>query len=85
MVIIGLEIKNRLTARLVNLRASGLYMCADRFIENGSRLSITILITGSFADNDIPKIATYGIVVRSELKIDGTCGIAVKFNSYRFQ
>ena len=71
-------------AKLANLSASGLYMKANRNIENGSILSVTILLTSALIEKDTPKIATNGIVVRTEPQIDGTCGIAVKFNHYRF-
>jgi hypothetical protein len=71
-------------ARLANLSASGLYMKANRKIESGSRLSVTVLLTSAFIDKDTPKIATNGTVVRTEPQIDGSCGIAIKFNSYKF-
>jgi hypothetical protein len=71
-------------ARLANLSASGLYMKANRYIESGSKLSVTVLLTTENIVKDTPKIATNGIVVRVESQNDGTCGIAVKFNSYRF-
>jgi len=53
-------------------------------IENGSKLSVTILLTSTPLDIDTPKIATNGIVVRTEPQIDGTCRIAVKFKNYKF-
>jgi hypothetical protein len=71
-------------AKLGNLSASGLFMKANRNIENGSKLTVTILLTSAIVDLDTPKLATNGIVVRTESQIDGTCGIAVKFNNYRF-
>jgi hypothetical protein len=71
-------------AKLANLSASGLYMKSNRNIENGSKLFVTILLTSALIDQDTPKIATNGIVVRTEHQLDGTCGIAIKFNSYRF-
>jgi hypothetical protein len=71
-------------AKLANLSASGLYMKANRIIENGSVLSVTILLTGALIEKDTPKIATNGIVVRTEPQTDGTCGVAIKFNRYRF-
>ena len=67
-------------ANLENLSASGLYMKAYRRVKNGSKLSVT----GETVGEDTPKIATKGIVVRTEPQIDGTCGIAVKFTNYRF-
>lgn len=71
-------------AKLANLSASGLYMRTNRYIDNGTKLSVTVLLTSAFTEKDTPKIATNGIVVRTEPQIDGSCGIAVKFNSYRF-
>jgi hypothetical protein len=71
-------------AILSNLSASGLYMKAYRQVENGSKLAVTVLLTNEAIDEDTPKIATNGVVVRTEPQIDGTCGIAVKFTHYRF-
>lgn len=71
-------------AKLANLSASGLFMVANRRFENGSKLSVTVLLSNSFNDDDAPKLATSGIVVRIEPKTNGTCGVAVKFNHYRF-
>jgi hypothetical protein len=73
------------TAKITNLSATGLFMKANRRIEIGSQLSVTIILTCEQVDNDTPKILTNGIVVRSEPQLDGTCGIALKFNSYRFK
>jgi len=70
--------------KLSNLSASGVYMWANRNIENGSKLSVTILLTSGQLDIDTPKIATNGIVVRTEPQMDGTYGIAIKFNKYKF-
>jgi hypothetical protein len=71
-------------ARLSNLSASGLYMKAYRLVENGSKLAVTVLLTDEKVNEDTPKIATNGVVVRAEPQIDGSCGIAVKFTNYRF-
>jgi hypothetical protein len=71
-------------AKLANLSASGLFMKANRTIENGSKLSVTILLTNELVDLDTPKLATNGIVVRTETQIDGTYGVAIKFKSYKF-
>lgn len=69
---------------LANLSASGLFLKAKRNIEYGSKLSVTVILTSDLIDKESPRILTNGIVVRSELQVDGTCGVAVKFNSYRF-
>ncbi|MFZ0535002.1 MAG: PilZ domain-containing protein [Anaerolineales bacterium] len=71
-------------AKLANLSASGLFMMANRYVENGSRLSVTVLLSNSLIDKDAPKLATNGIVVRTEPQTNGTCGIAIKFYQYRF-
>ena len=70
--------------KLANLSASGLFMSANCNIDNGSKISVTILLSSSPHDIDTPKIATNGIVVRTEAQMDGTCGIAIKFNKYKF-
>ena len=69
---------------LANLSASGLFMKTNRYIENGSKISVTVLLTNTPIEQETPRIATYGIVVRTESQAEGTCGIAMKFNSYRF-
>lgn len=71
-------------AKLANLSASGLFMLASRYITNGSKLSVTVLLSSSFDDSEAPRLATSGVVVRTETKTEGICGIAVKFTHYRF-
>jgi hypothetical protein len=71
-------------AKLANLSASGLFMLTNRMIKNGSKLSVTVHLANSLTDIDAPKLSTNGIVVRTERQLNGTCGIAIKFNKYRF-
>src|SRR4030067_2767973 len=71
-------------AKLANLSASGLFMKSNRKVDHGTKLSVTILLTNSLIDIDTPKLATNGIVVRTEPQTDGSYGIAIKFNEYRF-
>jgi len=71
-------------AKLSNLSASGLFMLANRYIESGTKLSVTVLLSNSFEDNDSPRLATNGIVVRTEVKPNGMCGVAIRFTQYRF-
>jgi len=71
-------------ARLVNLSASGLYMLTNRYIENGSKLAVTVFLSNSIDDHDAPRLVTNGVVVRSEPRANGKCGVAVLFNHYRF-
>ena len=77
-------IKYRGQGRLINLSAGGLFLVINRDIENGSKLSVIVHLSKSPLDADAPKLATNGIAVRTELQIDGTCGVAVKFQNYRF-
>jgi len=73
-------------ATLANLSASGLYMWANRYIENGSKLNVTVQLCNALLnDEETPQLATNGIVVRTEPQTNGTCGVAVKFNHYRFK
>jgi hypothetical protein len=71
-------------AKLANLSASGLFMMANRNVKNGSKLSVTVLLSNTFSEIDAPKLSTSGIVVRTEPQKNGTCGIAIKFTNYRF-
>ncbi len=71
-------------AKLANLSASGLFMLTNRYIENGSKLAVTVLLCNSLDESDPPKLATNGIVVRTEPRANGMCGVAIMFNHYRF-
>jgi len=71
--------------KLCNLSATGLYTLANRYVENGSQINVTIHLCNSLINEDAPKLTTNGIVVRTEPKQDGTYGVAVKFHHYRFQ
>ncbi len=71
-------------ARLANLSASGLFMLANRSVTNGTKLSVIVLLTSTYDDENAPRLATSGVVVRTELKPDGKCGVAIKFSHYRF-
>jgi hypothetical protein len=70
--------------KLSNLSASGLFMRANCDFENGAKLFVTIFLSSAPSSIDTPKIATTGIVVRTKPQMDGTCGIAIKFNKYKF-
>jgi len=87
-IIVGHDIqgkKYKENGKLANLSGSGLFMWVDRHIELGSKLSVIVLLCTTPVDEETPKLATNGTVVRSELQTDGSCGVAVKFNHYRFQ
>jgi hypothetical protein len=71
-------------AKIVNLSASGLFLLVNREITNGSKLTVTIHLSDTTDNPDTPKLATNGTVVRSEPRTSGTCGVAIKFQNYRF-
>jgi hypothetical protein len=71
-------------AKIANLSASGLFLLSPCNVANGSKLSVTVLLSNLLVDIDAPKLSTTGIVVRTESLPSGACGIAVKFNNYRF-
>ena len=70
--------------KLVNLSASGLFMLVNRDIEMDQTFFVTIHLANSLNNTDAPKLATNGIVVRTESQKAGICGIAIKFQNYRF-
>jgi hypothetical protein len=76
--------KHKENAKLLNLSATGLYVVMNSNINDGSPLSMTILLTDELGETDSPKILTNGIVTRTDYRLDGSYGIAVKFISYRF-
>lgn len=71
-------------AQLVNLSATGLFMLVHRDLTYGSRITVTIHLTDPSLNPDAPRLATNGIVVRTEPGLAGACGIAIKFQNYRF-
>jgi hypothetical protein len=70
--------------KLRNLSASGLFIVVNRYIENGTKLAVTVHLSDLVFDAEAPKLATNGIVVRTESQADGSYGVAVKFQNYRF-
>jgi hypothetical protein len=70
--------------KLVNLSASGLFMLVNREIEMGQTFFVTIHLVNSLNNTDAPRLATNGIVVRTEPRTADSCGIAIKFQNYRF-
>jgi hypothetical protein len=59
-------------------------MFVNREIESGTKLSITVLLSDSLLDLNAPKLSTNGTVIRQEPQKNGTCGVAVKFQNYKF-
>ena len=60
-------------------------MWANRYIEPNSQLIVTInLCKPVEIGEDTSHLLTKGIVVRTEPQSDGSFGIAITFNHYRF-
>ena len=59
-------------------------MLVPRDIVNGSKLSVTIHLSECQTSPDAPRLAMNGIVVRTEPRTTGMCGVAIKFHNYRF-
>ncbi len=83
----GIDLQGKIykeNAQLANLSRGGLLMLINRYIEINSKLSVTVLLADVPIDENTPKLATKGIVVRIEPKTNETCRVAVKFEQYRF-
>lgn len=76
--------KYREPGLLANLSASGLYFWANRPVNVGEKLFILVHMDDAFFDEQPPRLATNGVVIRAEPYPDGVFGIAVKFENYRF-
>jgi hypothetical protein len=86
-IVVGTDQKGKAykeNATLANLSAGGLYMWVNRVIERDSSLSVTVVLSSNLVDIETSKLATKGIVVRTEPQANGICGVAVKFSQYRF-
>ncbi len=72
------------TATVLNLSASGVYVLFNRFIEKGQDLSVKIAFPTGSLEWGSSKLATSGVVVRTEALSDGVLGIGIMFQHYRF-
>ncbi len=68
-------------ATLHNLSATGLYLRMKREIERGSELFICFRMSTA-AQVQAPALAIRGIVVRTEARTDGTCGLGLRLVRY---
>ncbi len=70
---------------LDNVSGNGLYLRMVPCVDPGSKLSIVVrLLTSSDLVDTDPRFAIEGVVVRSEEKTGGACGVAVSFDRVRF-
>jgi hypothetical protein len=71
-------------ARVINLSGSGIYALLNRYIPNGSVLSVNIALPTGNLEWGTSKIATTGIVLRGKIHPNGFFGIAIKIQQCRF-
>ena len=71
-------------ARVINLSASGILAVTQHPIQNDTEVHVKIALPTGSLEWGISKLATNGNVVRNEIQSDGTVGIAIKFQNYKF-
>ena len=70
---------------LDNLSAGGLYLRLTRRIEEGAKLLVIIrLPTILSEEGGQPRVVAHGVVVRTEPKPGGACGVGVFFMDHYF-
>ncbi len=70
---------------LMNISASGLYLCTCNFLQVGERVFIAIQLSNSL-DEDCPKkncLTKIGSVVRVDYGANRSYGVAIKYDNYR--
>ena len=68
-----------------NLSARGLYLRLNQRLEPGTTLfTVTSLLNPGKIREFAPRLALHGVVLRTELKPGGVCGVAVVFSHHRF-
>lgn len=70
-------------ATAISLSASGVYILVNRYIQKGQELSVKIAFPTGSLKWGTAKLATSGVVVRSDF-LEDTMGVAIKFVQYRF-
>jgi len=71
-------------ATVLNLSASGVYVLLNRSIQKGQDVSLRIAFPTGSLELGSSKLATTGVVVRTEPLTVGQLGVAVMIHNYRF-
>ena len=66
------------------MSTKGMYLRTKRYLEVGEAVFIAVLLSSKSLHNHTPRITANGSVVRVETKTDGTYGVAVQLDHYRF-
>ena len=68
-----------------NMSLGGLYLQSEQLAEVGSQLLVVVKLSGEPAPSaEALSVAAHGVVVRTEAGRDGTHGMGIKFEHYRF-
>lgn len=68
-----------------NMSLGGLYLQSEQPAEIGSHLLVVVKLSGEPARSaEALSVAAHGVVVRTEAGRDGTHGMGIKFEHYRF-
>jgi hypothetical protein len=71
-------------ATVLNLSAGGVYVLVNRYIQEGQDLSVKIAFPTGSLEWGTSNLASDGVVVRTEPLSEGSLGVAIKFQHYRF-
>jgi hypothetical protein len=70
---------------LDNISGDGLYMRMMPSVKEGTKLSLALkLYTDSDRTQEAPRVLVAGVVLRTENKAGGVCGVAVAFKQVHF-
>jgi hypothetical protein len=70
--------------QVINLSASGVYVLLKRYIQNGSRVSVNIVMPTGNLEWGTSRISMSGIVVRGKTYPDCLFGVAIRILHYHF-
>ena len=71
-------------ARVLNLSQSGIFLVTNRSIRPETEVYVKIALPTGSLEWGTSKLLTSGIVTRNEFQSDGSVGIAIKFQHYKF-
>lgn len=71
-------------ARVINLSTCGIFVVTKRSIQNETEVYVKIALPTGSLEWGTSKLLTSGIVIRNEFQSDGSVGLAIKFQRYKF-
>ena len=72
------------SGNVINLSASGIYALTKRYIDTGSVVRVRVALPTGSLEWGTSKLDIKGRVVRTEPRLDGKVGIAIRFEAYKF-